>query len=98
MKILFLPILAQSSSLSIFSSKTAPWDCSQGAAWVNQGSVGTVQEGDHLGTVALGAGGEVVCVHAIGDAVLNGPQDGVVEVVASLHISEGILGFHLDLM
>ena len=50
----------------------------------------TVQEGDSLGTVAVALDAEGAIAHAVGDAVLNCPQDAVVVEGALLDILEGI--------
>ena len=60
------------------------------------GSGGTAldppQEGDHLGTVAGVTGVKVGVVNAIGDAVFQGPQDGLAEEGILGNIHEGIFG------
>ena len=55
-------------------------------------ALGAPQEGDDLGTVAQLEGAEGVGIQTVGDVLLVGPQDGLVEEVALLHIVEGILG------
>ena len=50
----------------------------------------TPQEGDHLGAVALEHGAKVVGIHTVGDAFLDGPQDGFVVEVLLIDIREGI--------
>ena len=54
--------------------------------------VGSVEEGDHLGSVAVGVGTELVGGDAGGDAVFQSPEDGLVEEVGGGHIGEGDVG------
>ena len=54
------------------------------------GSVGAVEEGDHLGALALACGVEGRGSGAGGDAVLQCPEDGNLIPASGLHIGEGI--------
>ena len=53
-------------------------------------SLAAPQEGDDLGPVAGGGGTKVCAVNTGGDAILHGPQDGLVVEVAHAHIAEGV--------
>ena len=50
-----------------------------------------VEEGDYLGAVADGVGTEVGGVQTVGDALLHGPEDGLLIEAAALDIYEGML-------
>jgi len=56
--------------------------------------VGSVEEGDDLGTVAGGVGAELGGGQAVGDAVLHGPENGLIEEIGVFHIGEGGNGGH----
>ena len=53
-------------------------------------SQGAVQEGDHLGAVAVGIDAELGGGNAVGHAVINGPVDGILVPGFSLHIGEAV--------
>ena len=55
------------------------------------GTGSTPQEGDHGGAVALAVGVEVGSIHTVGDALFNGPKDGINVEAAFGDIGEGIL-------
>ena len=52
----------------------------------------TIQEGDHLGTVADAIDAEGAVAHAVGDVVLHGPCHGGGVELVGLHVSEADLG------
>ena len=55
-----------------------------------RGTGGPVQEGHGLAPGHRGIGRKAVLAHAGGDPLLHGPQDRSVEVVALLHVCEGV--------
>ena len=53
--------------------------------------VGSIEEGHDLSAVTAVGGAEVGGIQTGGDAVLHGPEDGLIEEIGILHIHEGIL-------